>query len=272
MYYKTQGIILRRRDYRENDGLFSIYTRERGKIEAVAKGVKKIKSKMSPHLVYFSSIELMIARGKKFDQIAGATMIKNFSGIKSDLSTIILASFCLEAIDALIKVEHKDERIWKLLNEFLEIFEIKNSKLEKSPPPPLVRGDKGGLARAFSLKLLSYLGYTPEFYNCVVCKNKIVPDGNIFSFKKGGLVCGKCYKTRKIEGLKISTNAIKVLRLMLKEDLKKFMKLRILPGLSGEINKIIDSFLAVHLEKELKSQRLLTLSEVYRSNSSIPLL
>lgn len=239
---------MRRRDYRENDGLFSIYTHERGKVEAVAKGVKKIKSKMASHLDYFSIIELMIARGKNFDQIAGATMIKNFKNLKSELLLVALGSYCLELTDALIRGEHKDERIWKLLSEFLEILE--QSKL--------VNGDKGTLARAFSLKLLSYLGYSPEFYNCVICQNKIVPNGNIFSLKRGGLVCSQCYKNDKTEGLKISTNAIKVLRLILKEGLKNFLKLKLLPDLAEEINKIIDTFLAIHLEKELKSQRVLT--------------
>jgi len=291
MYYKTQGIILKRRDYREVDGLFSIYTKDRGKIEVVAKGVKKIKSKLSSHLDYFSLVDLMIAKGRNFDQIAGATMTRNFSSLKSDLGKIILGSYCFEVVDALIKTEYRDERIWKLLNEALELLEItdySNVILDKAkqslsglnkrlPCQPLIRrlprhdslvglAEKSeqlimnskqlkSLIRIFSLKLLSYLGYTPELYNCVICKSKIIPEGNVFSVKRGGLVCGKCERFHWLEDMEISPNTIKVLRLMLKENLGKFMKLKMSSNLFKEINKIINFFLAIHLEKEIKSER-----------------
>jgi len=68
----VKGIILRKQDYRESDRLFVIYTDELGKIEAVAKGVRKIKSKMAGHLELFSIVNLMVAPGKNYYQIAGA--------------------------------------------------------------------------------------------------------------------------------------------------------------------------------------------------------
>lgn len=250
MYYHTHGIILKRKDFRENDGSFLIYTKDRGVIDAVAKGARKIKSKLSPHLSYFSLVDLMIAKGKNFNQIAGAMMIKDFSGIKSDLFKIILASYCIEVLGQLVKSDHKDKQIWKLINDILGLINNKPAKsdLEKKQLEVLVR--------AFALKLMSELGYNPELENCVLCKNKIIPSGNIFSMQQGGLICGECHKRNKIYGSEnpaISTNAIKALRLIIKEDLEKFSKLKMNPDLIKEITKIIDSFLATHLDWELKT-------------------
>jgi DNA repair protein RecO (recombination protein O) len=256
MYYHTHGIILKRKDYRENDGIFSIYTSEKGRIEVAAKGTKKIKSKLSPHLNYFSLIDLMVARGKNFNQVAGAMMIKDFSNIKSDLFKTILASYCLEVLEQLIKVEHKDKQIWDLA---LAIFNLIDEKLIKSE---LEKKQLECLARAFALKLISAQGYSPELENCVFCKSKIIPNSNIFSFSRGGLMCGKCQKINQLYGSGnsvISTNAIKVQRMIIKEDLEKFSKLKMKPNLIKEVMKIIDSFLAMHLDRELKTIKWLKL-------------
>jgi len=262
MYYKTQGIILRRRDYRENDGLFSIYTRDRGKIEAIAKGVKKIKSKLGPHLDYFAVIDLMLARGKSFYQLAGATMMRNFSGIKAELRKISLASYCLEITEMLLKEGQRDEAVWKLLNELLEL-------MENSPQPPLLKGEKIFLVRIFSLKLLSHLGYAPELYDCLVCRRKILPKGNIFVPQRGGLVCGECQKKSVgIKGEKISTDAIKVLRLVLEKEQKELLKIKMKEEVLGEVIGIIDSFVAEHLEREPKTKKWLAFFGVDKKNKA----
>ncbi len=66
----VKGIILRKQDYRESDRLFVIYTDELGKISAVAKGARKIKSKMAGHLELFHVINLMVAPVKTNYKIA----------------------------------------------------------------------------------------------------------------------------------------------------------------------------------------------------------
>ena len=235
-----KGIILRKLDCRENDRLFVIYTDELGKIEAVAKGVRKIKSKMAGHLELFSIVNLMVAPGKNYYQIAGAERAKNFLNIKSDLVKTVLASFCLEVVDIFTKPEHADLKIYELLHGMLEIFDdgkIKNFlKLY-------------ALSKFFVLKLMAPLGWTPELYTCVKCKKKIVPNGNFFDASRGGLLCGQCGKT----ALPISTAAIKILRFVLQNDFEKIAALKISRGHIKEIAKIIDTFFAMHQDRELKS-------------------
>jgi len=235
-----KGIILRKRDYRENDRLFIIYTDELGKIEAVAKGVRKIKSKMAGHLELFSIVNLMVAPGKTYYQIAGAERAKNFLNIKSDLVKTVLASFCLEVVDSFTKPEHADLKIYELLYEMLEIFD--NDKMKNFLK-------MYSLSKFFTLKLLSLLGWTPELYTCVKCKKKIIPSGNFFDAGRGGLLCGQCSKT----DFPVSTAAIKVLRFVLKNNFKKIATLKITKAQIKELAKIIDTFLTVHQDRELKS-------------------
>lgn len=235
-----KGIILRKQDYRENDRLFVIYTDELGKISAVAKGVRKIKSKMAGHLELFSIVDLMLAPGKIYYQIAGADREKNFLNIKSDLGKTVLGSFCLEILDIFTKNDHPDFKIYEVLSEILEIFDnAKNKNFFQLY----------ALSKFFVLKLLSTLGWTPELYTCVKCKKKITPSGNFFDAARGGILCGQCGKN----GLSISATIIKIFRFVLKNDFKKISALKINKANVKESAKIIDTFMGEYQDRELKS-------------------
>jgi DNA repair protein RecO (recombination protein O) len=240
MTRQVKGIILKKQGYRASDRLFAIYTDDLGKIEAVAKGARKIQSKMAGHLDLFSVVDLMVAPGRTYYQIAGAEREKNFLNIKNDLARTVLASFCLETVDVFTKVEHPDKKIYELLEEVSEIF---NDAKIKSFFKLYV------LSKFFVLKLLALLGWTPELYSCVKCKNKIVPSGNYFDAWRGGLVCGQCSKS----DLPVSTAAIKIMRFILVNNLKKAAALKITKNNVKEIAKIVDAFIAVHQDRESKS-------------------
>ncbi len=240
MTRQVKGIILQKQDYRENDRLFSLYTDELGKIEAVARGARKIKSKMAGHLELFSIINLMVAPGRTYYQIAGADQIKNLLNIKKDLAKTVLGSFCLEIVDVFTKPEHPDSKIYELLEEILKIFnnsEVKDFLKMYS------------LSKFFVLKILSFLGWTPELYDCLKCKKKIVPNGNYFNAERGGLICGQCARN----DLPISTAGIKILRFILKNDFKKAAALKIGETQIKELAKIVDTFMAVRQDREVKS-------------------
>lgn len=240
MTKRVQGIILQKKNFRESDRFFVIYTDQLGKIEAVAKGVRKIKSKMAGHLDLFSVLNLMVAPGKTYYQIAGVDTEKKFLNLKSNLVKVILASFCLEIVNIFTKTEHPDLKIYLTLSELLEIFDDKKNKDHLK---------LYGLSKFFILKLLAFLGWTPELYNCVKCKKKILPNRNLFDAGRGGLVCGACSRG----GVSISVAAIKILRFVLQKNLKSLSVIKINKNQLGEVIKIIDSFLAVHQDKELKS-------------------
>lgn len=240
MTHQLRGIILGKQDYRESDRLFVIYTDELGKIEALAKGVKKIKSKMAGHLDFFSEIDLMVAPGKNYFQIAGADIRKNFTNVNKDLAKIALASFCLEMVDNFTKPEHPDQKIYALLKYFLNA--LNNRKDKKFL-------ENYGLSKFFIIKLMSLLGWEPELYSCLKCKNKIVPEGNFFDAGRGGLVCKKCGRG----GMPISPAVIKILRFVLKKKSEDFPAIKISKKQLKETAAIIDYFMKAHGDREPKS-------------------
>jgi DNA repair protein RecO (recombination protein O) len=238
-----QGIILNKFNYRENDRLFIIFTDKFGKIEVLARGVKKIKSKMAPHLVPFSIVRLTIIPGKNYYQLIGAEIFKNFLNLKENLVRIVLASYCLEVVDQLTKIGQNDLRIMKLL---FELFEILNRK------------EKVGFLKLryligiFVFKFLSYLGFAPELFFCTNCRKEILLDqNNFFNIKRGGLVCEDCRK----EGILVSKESIKILRITLEDDIEKISRLDFNEKIFKEIINVTDKFLEFYQENELKSAR-----------------
>lgn len=149
---KTKGIILRKKDYHENDRLFIIYTEGLGKIQAIARGARKIKSKMAGHLDLLMIVDLMLARGLNFFQIAGATIAQNFSDLKKDLEKIKIGCYFLSLVDQLTKLEQKDKKNFKLLAEGLAAL----NHLSLNGRPAIWE-------IAWRLKLLKLLGYVSGF-------------------------------------------------------------------------------------------------------------
>lgn len=181
MTYRTLGIVLRRRDVREYDRLYTIYTREHGKIEALARGSKKIGSKLSPHLESFSVIDLLIARGKFWDHVAGVEAVERLPKIGSRFLTGIAASYAFEATDALTKLDSRDWGLWNLLLEYLRTL----NNLEEGASVTNLRE----ILRAFVCQLMLRLGVAPELNKCQNCKSESVELPELAS---SGALCGQC--------------------------------------------------------------------------------
>ena len=246
MTRQTKGIILQKRDFRENDRLFVVYSEDLGKIEAVARGVKKIKSKLAGHLDYFSEIDFMLAPGKRYYQIAGAQIRNNFLKIKSDLQLSVFVSHSLEAVHAITKTEQKDRDVYNLLRDFLYISDNIDSKRAY------------GFSKFLVFKLFSISGFSPELFNCIKCRKKINFEDNFFSSILGGLVCDSCYKKlsqrEKIGIIPIAVSSIKVLRYILNNSLQKIANLRVDRQELTNTVKIIDIFVKSYLDEEFKSE------------------
>lgn len=249
MRYNTRGIILRKQNFRDGDSFFSIYTAEKGKIEAIARGVKKSKSKLGGHLDYFLIADLMIAEGKKFNHIGGALINRNFSNIKKDLRKMNLGFYCLEIADHFIKNEKDDKRIFLLLRDLMEALEKKDGEASYS--------QSLGISYAYILKLLIYLGYQPDFSNCLECRKNIRGEGyKFFDPASGSVTCNKCSGDKNGKII-VSEDVLKKIDSLIAVDLKKVaIKKEELRGLI----KIIDPFLLYRLDGEIKSRRFLVKS------------
>ena len=119
-----QAIVLSRRDFREFDQMISVYTKEKGKLNLLARGVKKIISKNSAHLEPFSLVDIEIARGKEIDHLTKVVPINYFSNIRADLQKSLAAGFIVSTTDKLLHTNEPDKRIFDLFVGWLNSLNI----------------------------------------------------------------------------------------------------------------------------------------------------
>lgn len=145
MYLRTEGIILARRNFGEADRILTIYTKDYGKISAIAKGVRRPKSKKGGHVELGSWCKLFVAKGKNLDLLTEvetkkAFGIDNFSNVKANKIYHLL-----ELVDSLTQHEQKNQKVFFLLLQYLaEISKGNNFDL---------------ISSVFKVKLLSELGF-----------------------------------------------------------------------------------------------------------------
>jgi len=233
--YCTKTIILGRTDFREYDSRTIVYSLDRGKLDLVARGVKKIKSKLAAHLEPFNLAEIMVVRGRKFDYIGAAASQNCFPRLKGDLDKLAAAGKAVSLFNKLVKAEEADKEVFSLLKDFLENLDGRELKINSDL-----------WSAFFTLKLMAQLGYRPELYNCVICNNKITPGENLFDLSQGGLIGKECLDKKGNEALTISDNGIKLLRAVVDSKFSQLNSLKADTRLEVEIKNIISSFYQYH--------------------------
>jgi DNA repair protein RecO (recombination protein O) len=217
--YLIKGIVLKRESFRENDHRVIVYSFEKGRLELVTRGSKKITSKLSGHIEPITLGEFMIVKGKLFNYIGAARSENCYPNIKNEIEKVEVVGLAFNFFLKLIKEGQADAENYNLLQDFLEILNNINFRKQFAL----------FLSNIFVFKTIVLFGYQPELYNCVVCKKKIEANNNYFDFSKGGLVCKDCAKNKLThkDSLLVSNNLIKLLRLIVNEDISFFTEKKI---------------------------------------------
>lgn len=239
--YNLEAIILNRYDFRENDSRVILYSRERGKLELIARGTKKIKSKIAPHIEPLNLVEAMAIKGKRFDYLGSAISRSAFYNIKSDLYLLAAAGKIVKFLNRSVGELVPDQQIFSLTKEALQLL---NDKKLKSGKEELVE-------LFYIYKLMAMLGYKPDLFECLHCHQKISAQKNYFDFAHGGIICPDCLKkVATYDKLTISPELIKILRFADKNSLSDLIKLKIDDKiLKKELDNVIRSFQKYHFDK-----------------------
>ncbi|MBI2577683.1 MAG: DNA repair protein RecO [Candidatus Wildermuthbacteria bacterium] len=188
-YYKTPGIIIKSREYGEADRIFTVFTKEFGKLSLWAISQRKIASKLRGGLALFSVLEIEFVQGKSKRILTDAMTMASVMGIQKDLRKLQVGWKIMSLVDLLIHEEGGDSRVWHLLQDSFRVL----NKYEKGDP------SIGSLYQYFAWNLLSLLGYRPHLAGCIYCKQ---PPGEIamyFLFSRGGLLCERCANSGNIQ-------------------------------------------------------------------------
>ena len=181
---KTEGVVLRSFRFSEADRVLHLYTHDRGRIGAIAKGVRKTKSRFGARLEPFSHVELVLHEGSgELHTITGVSLVDAHRPTREDPYRLSVGLVGAEAMLRLYVEEERNERAFEALTRFLEAVDA---------VPAGRRGQAGldPLALAFQLKLLWLSGYVPHLESCVECGGV---DGLVgYLARAGGAVCSPC--------------------------------------------------------------------------------
>ncbi len=139
-----EAIVLTQKNYGEADRLVTLFTKQYGKLTAIAKGVRRIKSRRSGNIDLANYVRLRIVSGRSFTLITEADVINSFLAIKENLSTVVYAYYILEIVNDLTVEEQVHIDIYYLLLEALTQLALLPKRI---------------LIHAFEVKLLQALGF-----------------------------------------------------------------------------------------------------------------
>jgi DNA repair protein RecO (recombination protein O) len=212
--YRTQAVVLGRKNLNEADSLIYFFTKEFGLIKVLGKSMRKISSKLKSGVADFNFEEIEFVQGKKFKILTDIYSVKKFPEINKDLKKKKLCHFICDSFLEFVREPEKDVRFWYLLLFTFGLLDKwgKNIYL---------------IYQFFTWHFLKMLGFGIDFKKCFICHKKLKPQKN-FYFSKKGIVCDFCVKkTSAGRKIKISQDALKILRTIQKKDLKLLKRLKV---------------------------------------------
>lgn len=232
--YRDSAVVLRTHKLGEADRIVVLMTAEHGKVRAVAKGVRKPKSRLGGRLEPSSHVALLLHEGRSLDVISQAERVDHFRALHDDLDRLTRAAALLEAVDQVAQEREPDPRLYQMLLGGLRT-------LAESPSALVVP--------AFFWKLLAAEGVRPELDACVRCgaAEPLVA----FDLDEGGVLCRTCRR-----GVALGPDALVLLRRILGGDLAAVLREPPSPA-SHEVEVLATRALEHHLERRLKAVTLL---------------
>ncbi|MBI5947027.1 MAG: DNA repair protein RecO [Chloroflexi bacterium] len=239
--YKTEGVILKRRNIGEADTIFTVLSEREGKFDAVARGVRKARSRMRGHLEPLTRSRLMLAQGRSLDVFTQAETVDPYRNVREDLERTAVALSCVELVDR-FTIEHAEAgAIYHLLVALLEALD---------------EGLQATVSRHFELDLLAAAGYELQLGACTLCGGRLPAEETLLAPAAGGLVCANCRPVAG-EGRLVSVAVIKVLRHARSVEIREFGALRMPPEVEAELRAALGAVVRYHLDRELNVPRYL---------------
>jgi len=236
---KVEAVVISHRDFGEADRLVKIYSRQEGKMTAIAKGVRRIRSRKAAHLEPFTHASLVLAVGRTFWVVTQADTLGDFPHIRADLKRTARAAYVLELADLLSTEYQADDAFFRLLLETLRRIDG--------------NGDIFNPVCYYELHALDLAGFKPELFHCVSCKKEIQPEDQFFSLRQGGALCPSCGAAAEGGVLTISMEALRYLRHFQRSAYKKMGEVNIPESVRNEMRRLLDRYVSAVAERRLNA-------------------
>ncbi len=232
-------MVLRKLDYGEADRIYTLLTREHGKVGAIARGVRRTTSRLAPALELFAVVDVQLAAGRSLDVITQAVRLPG-ERLGASVERTAHASLIVELADRVSEERHPVEGLFELTVLALR-------ELAAEPEPRRA-------SAYFMAVALDFLGYAPQLQDCASCGRPLPEAAAAFSPVAGGFLCVDCAEPAMHP---VSVQALKVLRVMAGGGIELYRRVKLDPGLMGEVERVLEAQLEYHLDRQLKSLRFL---------------
>jgi DNA repair protein RecO (recombination protein O) len=236
--FRVEAIILRHSNWGEADRLLVMFTLDLGKLRAIAKGVRKPRSRKAGHLEPFTRVNLLLAKGRDMMIVTQAETIAAHTPLRDDLLLSTYAAYVVELLDRFTYEEGENRALYRLLNDTLE-------RLSSSVAPHLA-------VRYYEVRLLDLVGFRPQLFTCVSCGEQILPENQYFSAELGGVLCPACGK--RTPGVRpVSMMALKYLRHFQRSNFTEAARASLTNSLNREMENLMQHYLTYLLERGLNT-------------------
>ncbi len=237
--FRTQGIILKRRDMNEADRLLTVLTPDHGKIDVIAKGARKPTSRSTGHVELYTRVDLLVHRGREIGVAAQAEMLEPYLRLREDLQRGAYANYAVELLDRFTgDSEEAGNRLFTLLEQTLaRLCSEKEARL---------------VMRYYEIHLLDLVGFRPELFQCVEGHEELQPEEQYFSYVSGGVVCPR-HTSGSAALVRLPLTILKLLRHIQRSPFAQVKALQINGALHDDAERLILGYITYLLERKLQS-------------------
>lgn len=232
---KTRGIVLKRRVFGEADRILTIFTPGYGKIEAIAKGSRRLSSKLGGHVELYYLVDWILAEGRTWQIVTSADTVQDFPELRRNLETVKQASHVAHLVQRLLPEGEPHREVYQLLEATLGAIRPGSSPL---------------ILRQFEWQLLGATGSQPQLDVCSHCASVLDPTQLGLCPARGGALCPNCLATEAVH-IPASAESVKVLRLFAKATSLLADRLNLSNETLPELERITRAFLEHVLEASL---------------------
>ncbi|MBN1321025.1 MAG: DNA repair protein RecO, partial [Thermoleophilia bacterium] len=232
-FFTTEALVIGSMRYREADRIVTLYTRDRGRLGAIAKGIRRTSSKVGGRLEPFSLIRASLHTGHGLYTVVGAETLRTFQGVRDELFRMEEGARLFTAVRHLFPGEEGSVPAFNLLVRGVAC-------LAESPDAATA----ANMVLATRLKLLALLGYAPEMSHCAACGG----EGAVYGFSPslGGVVCEACANVGNASCFALSTGAVSTLRMLLDKPLAEVEAFAFDERAVAEVEQVLAQTLAYH--------------------------
>lgn len=240
--YPVRALVLRRHNLGETDRIVRLFTHEHGKVDAIAKGARGPRSRLSGATEPFVRLSAQLAKGQNLEVLTQAVVEDSYPELRKDLTRVGYASYFLEVVDVGLEDRQEAPGLWDLLAEALRL-------LEQATAPEL-------LARAFEWRALVEFGYEPRLDECVVDGAPVQGAGVVFHPQRGGMLCPRCAASQR-GGIRLLPDSVQALQELPGLPMAAAARASLPPAVARQVTACLVGSIRQHLGADLRTLRFL---------------